>query len=146
MTPIQLINKVKFEDVLKALKYYYPDPKIGKIGIQLYKKVFETIKKYKDKPESNWILRVYFVRDSFDGEEYYSVGAYNIHKKEQKCAIEFIPWETTANYTLEENTLNSYKYAEIVAHYLWEITFISFNPKKIQKEYDAIVKEVDEFD
>jgi hypothetical protein len=142
MTIIELINKVKFQDVIKALKYHYPNPKIGKIGVQKYNEVFETIKKYKSNPDKNWILRVYFYRDDYDGEEGYSVDAFETDKKEQKYAIEFSPWKKTSNYILDGSTLKFFSSAEIVAHYLWEITYISFDENKIQKELSKLVETV----
>jgi hypothetical protein len=160
MTIIDLINKSKFKDVSRALRYYYPHPKISANTMQRYHEIFDEIGKYKINENNKWELIIklngeekHWNKEKREwywfteiGEEYYSTDAINI-KEKQKYAIEFTAWQSTANYKISSNTLKNYKPSEIVAHYLWKITFIGYHQEPIQnklKELNNTVKRIKE--
>jgi hypothetical protein len=112
-----------------------------------YHEIFDEIGKYKNNENKNWNLVVKMIGEEKRwlkekrkwiwlteiGEEYYDTNAINI-KEKQNYAIEFTRWEQTANYKISTTTLKNYRPDEIVAHYLWEITFIGYTQEPIQKE------------
>src|SRR5690606_21284179 len=53
-------------------------------------------------------------------------------------AIEFRPWSEWLGMTVTEKTLASYTELEILAHCLFEMTFMGFDEETIQDEWDKI--------
>lgn len=157
---IDLANKVPFKEVEKALRYFYPSPKITKETMNRYKEIMAEMATYHIKPikdldeqlevtmtgaykfysksKREWVTMTDF------GEEYYHVG---MKKKgeEFSYAIEFTRWETASNWVIAKNTILVYKPEEILAHFLWEMTFCGYTQAPIQKEIkrlDKIVKDI----
>ncbi len=150
---IHMAQLIPFKDVAKALKYHYPNPRICARTMQRYEEIMSEMSKYKENPEKDreWSLVItlsrpfgYYKNKKWEfldrpGEEYYNVSA---AKKGEKMlyAIEFTRWEEAANWKISEQTLKAYKPAEILAHFLWEMTFCGFEQGPIQKECKSIVK------
>lgn len=59
-------------------------------------------------------------------------------------ALEFTPWSEWLGMQIEHNTLAAFTELEILAHCLYEMTFIDFNEEEIGKEFKKIEKTVDE--
>jgi len=159
MTIIELTQKIKFREVGRALKYYYPNPKIGKKTMNRYKEIMKEVSEYEIKEDKGWYFDVSVVKPfkfydknkkewvSFIkyGEEFHNVSG--INKKEKKYyAIEFTPWQKVANYKINPLLFNYYTSAEIIAHFLWEMTFCGFEQKTVQKEVKKLNKSVKEFE
>ena len=148
---------IPFKDVAHALKYHYPYP-INKNTINRYKEIMKEMSKYKEDPEKDkeWTLLISLQRPySFyskkekkwttldePGEEYYSTDG---KKKGEKYpwAIEFTRWEETANWKIDKNTLKNYKPSEILAHFLWEMTYCGFKQSKVKKFTDDLYSRID---
>jgi hypothetical protein len=152
---IEIANVIKWGDIKRAIKYHYP--KTNKNTMDRYKEIMEEISQYKETDNKGNKLEVYLTRPySFYskkdkewlalteiGEEYY--GIYNIDNNKKVWSMMFLKWEETANYGFTNNTLKYYHPAEIMAHYLWEITFNGFTQKEIKKDSDRmnnIVKKI----
>lgn len=145
MNIIELIQVIKFKDVKRAMKYYYP--KTSKPTMVRYEEIMKDIGKYKSKEDKTWELRIDLVfaqkfwikaRREWEwvteyGQEYYTTHAKNL-KEKQTYAIEFTRWEISSQWKIAPDVLKKYKPCEILAHYLWEITFCGYTQKPIQKK------------
>jgi len=131
MTIREIIQRVKFSDVEKAIKYYYPLDK------NKYKPVFNCLKNVKNKKhkDSKEIIEIVIggrLYAEADWGEFYVVHT-------NKYSLSFRKWAEVANITISEKTLDSFKYAEIVAHVIWEITYYGTekDAQKIAKEMNT---------
>lgn len=151
MTIIELTQKIKFKDIARALRYYYPHPKITKKTMDRYKEIMKEVSEYEINEDKDWYFDIsvakpfkYYNKDKKKwiwlvnyGEEYYSVSGRK-KKNEMFYAIEFTPWQEVANFKIKPILFNYYTSAEIVAHFLWEMTFVGFEQKTIKKEVDKL--------
>ena len=162
MTIIELTQKIKFREVGRALKYYYPNPKIGKETMNRYKEIMKEVSEYKIKEDKNWYFDISVAKPfkfydkskkewvSFIdyGEEYHNVSGINKKEKEKiYYAVEFKPWQVVANYKINPLLFNYYTSAEIIAHFLWEMTFCGYEQETVQeevKELNRRIKKVEE--
>lgn len=154
---IDLVNRIPFKDIKRALKYHYPHPKIDEKTMNRYKEIVEEISRYKENSEKDkdWIITITLTRPykflskskewvelTKPGEEYYNVSG---KKKGEKItyAIEFTPWQKIANWQIHEDVLKHYKPEEIIAHILWEITYAGFEQKEIKKFTNELHNRID---
>lgn len=59
-------------------------------------------------------------------------------------ALEFQPWQHWLGMEIEQETLDKFPPEAIVAHCLWEMTFISFDEKEIRAQHDMLEKTVED--
>jgi hypothetical protein len=155
MNIVQAIKYVKFKDVARALKYFYPEPKINKSTMKRYEEIMKEIGNYKSKEiidcqldiglvpaykcfsksEKKWIWLVEI------GDEYYSTNCKH-NKEKQTYAIEFTRWEESSQWKIRTDSLKHYTLPEIIAHYLWEITFCGYTQTPIQKHLKEIHRRI----
>ncbi|MFA5071920.1 MAG: DUF6557 family protein [Candidatus Pacearchaeota archaeon] len=156
---IDLAQRIPFKDVARALKYHYPYPRISKNTMNRYKEIMLEMSKYKEDPnkDKEWSLLIslsrpfkfysksekkWIVMDE-PGEEYY--GTHGLKKGEKKMtyAIELTPWQEAANWKIADEVLKHYKPAEILAHFLWEMTFCGYEQKEVKKFTDDLHDRID---
>ena len=133
ITIIDLLSVVSNKEVLRALKYHYPKTK----GDPTH--TIEGFRKMKKKKtvDGEW-LNVYACGEpsNFDYEKagikhglkemhednYYGI---DIVKEgdTQKYGMSFMSWKVAGNLPINTDTLSHYTYADIIAHFLWEITW-----------------------
>ena len=149
---IDLANMIVWKDVKRAWEYHYPDFNVGG-----YKKVFEQIQGYGKKKRKNVDERfeVYVAggRDWKNGlhnkkeiaeslkifgfEEYYGCGT-------NKFSLSFRDWKEVCNLLVSKETLKNHTIPEILAHFIWELTWHGneAQTKKKGKEMFKRAKEV----
>jgi len=130
MNTIDLAKLVKWEDVKRAIKYFYPDDKNN------YEDVFNKIRNYKPvKTNKREFLKIWvwhIVKDEpiSDIEDiYYDVCT-------NKYSLSFRDWNEVVSLQIEKSTLRHLIPADIIAHIIWEITFYGDEEqmKNTQKE------------
>jgi hypothetical protein len=136
LTVIDIAKVVKWKDVKRALRYYYPEDKSD------YTSLFERIRAMKIKewpkgkreylvidiggwffmPDAMWRIKNAEKLQDSDTETYPSVW---LAKEGDKThwAMSFMPWQDAASLIISKETLSSFTLPEIVAHFIWEITF-----------------------
>lgn len=146
MTPIDISKKVKWADVKRAHKYYYPADKNN------YEDIFLGMQKLKNKkhkdPEE--FIEVYCSDPYTDGifteengwtvEEIMQENYYGVHTN--KFSLSFRKWKEVFNIPIAKETLRHHKYCDILAHLLWEITFYGME-KDMEKKGKELKKMVD---
>lgn len=146
MNIIELTKLTDWKTVKKAIKYHYPNDKND------YEQVFNKIKKFKLKEvEKDEFLEIEVVSDSIIDKTPYKNQYYDVclrkKSENQLYSISFVKWSEASNYCISEETLKNNKIEEIIAHFIWEITFYGNEEqmKKTQKELLKQTKEAKNF-
>lgn len=63
----------------------------------------------------------------------------------ESYALEFLEWDKWLGMDLAPETINSFSELEIIAHCLYEMTFISFDEDEIQEQLKSLNDSVEEF-
>ena len=148
---------VKWKDVKKAIKYHYPHDKND------YEKLFVRLqtKIPKVRIKKGEFLEVYggidiksewWANPKWGGQKYLDdikngdeCEYYGIHMKKEgddtNWSISFIKWDYLASMPIHPETLKAYTFVDIIAHFIWEITF--YGPEKqMEKHGKELLKRV----
>jgi hypothetical protein len=116
----------------------YPDEENNSSG---YREVYEKLLLL-HAGDSQMSIVVKNCKDDFDGEEYVDVSGIHQHpqSQEERCsyAIEFRPWKEWLGMQIHPNSLSDFSELEIIAHCLYEMTFVGFKEEDIQEELQRI--------
>lgn len=121
-TPKEIANLIEWKIVYRALSYHY-----GKKWKQL-EPVFKHLKTIKVLPRKDKGEFLEVKCGGFIGEE---DRFYSIHTN--KYSLSFRKWGQTANIPFDEETLRRYKPEELMAHYLYEITWYGTEKDMLKK-------------
>ncbi len=129
-----IANNVKFSDVKRAIKYFYPKDKGN------YESVFTQIrdcKKQKQKragevielsagkifswmksltPDADYVKKYYGTIQQVSDEAYYTIAT-------DQYSLSFRAWGEIASIPVSVETLDHYTFVDILAHFIWEITY-----------------------
>ena len=143
-----ILNQVIFDDVKNIILENYPDEENQ---IEEYKKVFFKLLQMVANPnKEKWKLVLEKVHEEWDFEDedtgkvehviddYINVYGKKSGKK-QAYAIEYSPWTEWLSLTIESQTIKDFSAAEIVAHALYEMTYVSFNEEDIIDTFNMIM-------
>lgn len=148
MTIIEVAKQVKdFKEVEKALDYFLPKPsaKGRKATYGFYKDLLEAIKGWKKlRVNPNETLEIQLINDDFDKSQYFGIHIKAPKSKYGCFSLSFMPWKKLASYKVDQATLESKTYAEIMAFFIWEITFYGDESQMNEqaKELGRRVKEI----
>lgn len=123
----------EWKSVKRSFKYYYS--KYSKM-LPILEVIFEDIKNYKKRkqkePDEEIELKVGgIISDPED--RFYCMNT-------TKYSLSFRKWRELANIRIQEETLRRYEFQEILAHFLWEITFYGFDEKEISKKAKSVFR------
>lgn len=141
----KLIQSNNWLSVQGIFLQLYPDQKKSING---YEKVFSDLQQMKS-VVSEFELIIEEQVDSFDGEVFVGVCGkkQSVDTTEsEKWALDFTPWEEWLSMTISKDSLENFTELEIIAHCLYEMTFIGFNEETIQKELNKLDESVKEFE
>jgi len=135
MTIQQIIKDVKWKEVERSLSYFYPD-----MNTKKYKKVFTylcSVKKRKQK-DVDEELKI----NTCGGEDNVKIDNIYYHTHTNKYSLSFRRWAEVSNLNISKDTLDHYKREEIIAHFIYEITWYGMEDRmiKVGKELSASVK------
>jgi hypothetical protein len=134
ITILDIIKEVKWIDVRRAIKYFYPFDKNN------YEKLFYDLQKYKKQApkRNNEVITIHCnkineyslkqkepIKYMLENEDFYSIQT-NIY------SMSFRSWKELINLPVAEETLNHYRFADIVGMFVWEITYYG-NEKEMKK-------------
>lgn len=143
---------MKFADLIKNNSWL----SIEMLLLKLYPEEKDSLEGYQDvynklrfmNPISKGIsIIVKTVYDHYDHTEYIDVsGSYNnpkdnTHGHTNSLAIEFTAWNEWLGMDIDEKTSQNFSELEIIAHCLYEMTFIGFE----EEEMNKIEKDVEEY-
>ena len=143
MTLKDLIQSNSWLSIETILLQLYPGEEINRFG---YLDVFDELL-YMNPEDSDIEIVVEQQIDDFDGEEYVDVsGSYKNPKEEEfSQALEFTPWNEWLGIDISQESLDDFTELEIIAHCLFEMTFVGFEEEVIQEEMESMENSIEEF-
>lgn len=118
------------------------------INISGYENIYEYLQ-FMDLEHSDLSIVVSHVKDEFDGEEYVDVSGKYEHPKndEEKYsyALEFTPWNQWLGMDICKESVKQFSELEIIAHCLYEMTYIDFDEEEIQKQINELNIDVEAY-
>jgi hypothetical protein len=160
----EIINKTDWNDIKLVLyEYYYKKSEDCDILYE-YEKVFNELKILKEENCQNMRLYIEKYKD-FDSKddsiqvigrngelnkesEDFKFFKDNVDEKfansEITYALEMIRWEKWLDMKVPFEVFSNFSMPEIVAHSLFEMTFIGFSQDQIQDELNELIKRVEE--
>lgn len=137
ITILDIAKVIEWKDIKRSIKHYYPTDKND------YSELFEDLKKYRKRKhtDKDEFITV-FVSGFVDRVEEGDGNNYGIATN--KYSMSFRSWKTLANIPIHKNTLKHYLYKDILAHFIWEITFYGNekDAKKIAMDVNASSKQI----
>ena len=141
----QLLQRNSWLSISSILLELYTDEDKN---LQGYETVFEKLLLMHPE-ESDMTIVVKTVKNDFDGEEYVDVsGKYKYPKNEEEelsHAIEFTPWKQWLDMDISAESLKDFTELEILAHCLYEMTFVGFEEEEIQEEWNDLKKTEEDY-
>ena len=129
----ELVVKTDFEDVWRCLCTYYSDKDENAVSViqTKYLNIYSQLKTMKS--ESNELkISIRFNKASDDDDEaYHCVAGVHSFESDTSYGIEFVPWNEWLGMDIEPETEKNYTHSDIVAHCLWEMTFMGKNEAEI---------------
>ena len=147
MNLLKIIKSTNWLSIQLTLINLYPDQEEQ---IDEYRKVFEKLIN-SEMLESDMIIQLKEVVDDWEGETSSYVDVSGISKVKDpntlsySCAIEFVEWRKWLGMDLSTETMENFTDLEIIAHCLYEMTFVSFEEEEIKEQWDAITDSVEEY-
>jgi hypothetical protein len=132
-----LIQACTFRNVKRSLLTLYPDQKRNISG---YQYVFETLRnmRYRKNKEG---MKIRIEKVGRGKNQYFHVRGICTEGDHRSYALEFTSWAKWLGYDVEQATTKKMPKEEIVAHCLWEMTFIGFTQNKIRRRIAALKKQ-----
>ncbi len=153
----ELLKEHSWDDVAFAILRVYPDQDKN---IEGYKHVYDSLILLTP-TQTDMRIVIENVREPFANEYYTDVSGKNgtlardhspygeddvISDEEQSFAIEFREWSEWLGMELDTNVLEKFSEEEIIAHCLWEMTFVGYTQEEIQRTFEEIKKARDNID
>lgn len=139
---IQSNSWLSIETILLQL---YPSEEENRFA---YMDVFDDLL-FMNSEDSDIEIVVAQQKDDFDGEEYVDVyGSYKNPKNEEEeysQALEFTPWNEWLGMEISQESLLHFTELEIIAHCLFEMTFIGFEEEVIQEEMKTMKSSLEDY-
>ena len=132
-----LIQTHPWKEIRTAIVRLYPDHESELEG---YHQVFKKLKTLKP-TSSKYQLHIELVYSEHAGEFHIEVKRLTPSEDGSGIspfAIEFIPWAEWLGMELDEDTLKEFSAFDIVAHCLYEMTFLGFTQEDIRMTADEI--------
>jgi hypothetical protein len=133
-----IVQACSFGNVKKSLLTLYPDQKRIITG---YQYVFETLRHMRHKKNKEG-MTIRIEKVGRGKNQHFDVSGIRAEDDHQSYALEFTSWAKWLGYEVDQATLKKMPKEEIVAHCLWEMTFIGFTQNKIRRKLAAIEKRV----
>ncbi len=116
-----------------------------------YEEVYQKLKMLQPE-ETNFSIRMRWEKDDFDQTDYVNVSGCKNKSKEfpddipNSYALDFTPWNEWLGMDIDKDTLQTFSELEIIAHCLYEMTFIGFEEDEIKAELDKIISAAEEIE
>lgn len=159
----EIINKTNWDDVRSILyEYYYKDSEDYSVLYE-YERIFNELKILKEEDCDNMRLYVEKYKGFNDEDSIEVIGRNGTLNKDSEdfkffkdnvdekfanseitYAIEMIKWEKWLDMKVPFEVFSNFSMPEIVAHSLFEMTFMGFSQDQIQGQLNELTKRVEE--
>lgn len=140
ITILDIIKVAKWKDVERSIKFHYLEDK------NEYSPIFKRIQKFPKEVQMLKTERIVITcNDCMSDDEPLSerIGEQFYRMCTNKYSLCLRPWKEVANILISEDTLKHYKFNDILAHFIWEITYYG-DEKSFLKEIEESKKEMKE--
>jgi hypothetical protein len=144
-----LIKSIHWPSVELTLLRLYPDQETM---VDEYRYVFEKLKFLEPEDYNMSILLTEYDCELDDKSEIKTYIDVSVRKKEtapnsltDSYAIEFVEWKKWLGMDLAQETIKNFSDLEIIAHCLYEMTFIGYNEEEIKEQFDRMNDRVEEY-
>ncbi|MFA5326892.1 MAG: DUF6557 family protein [Prolixibacteraceae bacterium] len=144
-----LIKSYNWLSIEMTLLRLYPDQETM---VNDYQHVFEKLKFLEP---DDYDMSIVLTENDCDGDNETEVKTYvdvSGRKKEKgpnsitdNYAIEFVEWKKWLGMDLAPETTKNFSGLEIIAHCLYEMTFIGYNEEEIKEQFDTINDRVEDY-
>lgn len=144
MTLKDLLRKNSWLSIQKELYRCYPEEQLNNDG---YETVFNKLQMMREQASDTIIVLTTVTDETLYDRPYIDVsgrvceksnGDGNENWASESYAIEFKPWEEWLGMRIDERTVREFSETQILAHCLYEMTFVGFNQDEIQKRFEEI--------
>jgi len=136
MTPIEIANIIPFKMVKKALSYHYP--KANERTLKQYGLIFKKVKNFKPEKQKHkgefldlGVANEHIWGDGSDWSQWYSMAT-------NKYSMSLRPWRELASIPFSKKMIETYKFEELMAHFLWELTWDGWTETAVNKKQKEI--------
>lgn len=145
LSPRDIARLIPWKDVAKSLGYHYSYT-IKKRDIESYKDIYERIRDTNRVVDNKGEKLECYTREFYDAFEenpdmrdggYY--GIHTIDKKGKEWGLSFRRWNATITMPFTQITLEHHTFADMLAHYIWEISW--YGNEKQSLEFGAGLRE-----
>jgi hypothetical protein len=146
MTLNELIHRHHWLSIQAELVRLYPEEEEQ---IDSYSDVYYQLKLLTPEP-SDITIRIKEIIDddetyiSVDG--YYTDGRVDEQSVNDTLGLDFTPWNKWLGMPIDKNAFEEFSELEIIAHCLFEMTFVAFDQEEIQEYMDDLRNRADEFE
>lgn len=134
----ELIAQVTWEQVEAEMLRAYDDAQRNMPG---YRQVFSDLQGMKPQ-DSELEIIIEHVTDQ--DESYFHVSGRPISEEGESYSLMMCPFEEWLGMSIGKETLASMPYPEIMAHCLWEMTFIGFSQEQRESFRKGLLSPIDE--
>lgn len=142
----ELIDTNNWLSVSMTLTSLYPDQEEG---LEAYKKVFGFLQDMTPTDSDIEIVLTQCYDDETNEESYVDVSGRKQNNDDfqltESLAIEFVPWTRWLGMTVSSDTSKQFSELEIISYCLYEMTFVGYDEKEIQRQFSIIKSTVDEY-
>ena len=149
MKLIHIIKTYNWLSVELTLLLLYPDQETM---VDDYRNAFEKLKFLEPEENDMSIVLTENYCDSDDENETRTYVDVSGIKKEKdpnsmtnSYAIEFVEWKKWLGMDLAPETTKKFSDLEIIAHCLYEMTFIAYNDEEIKEQFDTVNDKIEEY-
>lgn len=135
----QIFANCNWLSVWKRLVILYPDQKESE---EIYRVVFQQLQLL-NPSQTDLILVLEEKANELNPTPYIDVSGKRINET-MGYALEFSPWENWLGMELDKITLREFSDYDIVAHCLYEMTFIGYSQDEIKQQLEELNSTVDE--
>jgi len=146
MTLSELFHRHHWLSIATELIRLYPDEEKQ---LQAYQEVFEQLRGMAP-ATSAIVIRLTEIHDEesqyIDVDGYYADGKVDERSGNDALALDFTLWHQWLGMKVDDRALVDFTELEIIAHCLYEMTFISFDQEEIQAKMEGLRKTVEEYE
>jgi len=138
-----LVDKYQWRDIYRRMAKLYPTPKCNLEG---YKKVFKELQKIKMLPQGKRKILIEFqpCYDKINDTYFTNVHGVTPKKRGNTWALDFCTWEKWLSMEIYPATLIEYREIDIICRCLNDMTFWGFAQDSVKKEFDELIKMMDD--
>lgn len=135
----QLFSNCNWLSVWKRLVILYPDQKESE---EIYRNVFQQLQSL-NPSQTDLILVLEEKANELNPTPYIDVSGKRMNET-MEYALEFSPWENWLGMELDKITLREFSHYDIIAHSLYEMTYIGYSQDEIKQQLEELNSAVDE--